>query len=161
MRSFVEEDEYSEAGEKCHKCWAPNEVNTCRDTCRPPYSCPSGYYCPDGECEKTDDCARCPVGQMSDDSTWSTCLPCSEPGEVSNEGQNACVKCLPGQQPAGNGSRCDSCEGTTFSTYGIACTPCGEPNVVKLDQDSNNHIMVKPHIGCGPCLARALLLGHG
>eukprot|EP01046_Picozoa_sp_COSAG06_P048023 COSAG06_NODE_7096_length_2637_cov_1.411348_1_plen_847_part_10 len=150
------ENSYSESG-LCHVCHSPNRISK-GNTCRPPYICPIGTHCSinqtlAGGCEKNSDCTACPVGHIS--TIDGTCEQCDTDVQgkylkVANDLQSDCMSCSSGKMPAIDGSRCVACPENSFSTHGIACEDCLEPNVV----DELQRSCTRCPAGTGPSLDR-------
>ena len=93
-----------------------------------PHTCPSGTSCiVDGvwspaDCSSADECTPCPPGSVG--TGIVDCIQCVEPGKKANADQTACESCSAGSEPADDRSACETCVGTTFSTFGIQCSPC-------------------------------------
>ena len=146
-------------------CLDPGKVNAGRTACNSPYSCPAGNTCPTGDvCTEPVHCQQCPAGKVS--LGVEPCVECVNQGQAATPDQSVCLQCGPGTKPeaaeagaaCGPGSdavtgtltgcsSCAACQGSTYSEFGVKCSECLPPRVVKVDSDTGIHN------GCVSCSA--------
>eukprot|EP01045_Picozoa_sp_COSAG04_P003515 COSAG04_NODE_144_length_22941_cov_54.823614_1_plen_1624_part_10 len=128
----------------------------CRDDCPRSSSiiiggslCPEGKHCecalcPEGKgpASNRTQCERCPAGQYGTDGACRDCTaPTVSHSDREGQGPNRCVLCTPGKEPDPDNRQqegCKSCQGESFSSFGVQCQPCASPGIPNKEKTACN-----------------------